>query len=364
MKINSLQLQNFRNFEAQDFAFAPGVNILWGDNAQGKTNVIEALWLFASCKSFRVTDDKPFLRMGEARAAIYGEYERNERVYRPVMKFYEAQPREIFLNNVKIRPRELVGQFPSVLFYPDHLSLIKGSPELRRKFLDLAICQIDPSMVTVLNRYNKVHQQRNALLKQYHERMDAKEALHVWDTELATLCAKIAQRRFEYLNALRPFAQKVLTEISGGKEELTLNYQTVCELPVRDQDALEDHFFYALRKNLDRDLASGHTTAGVHRDDFDLFINGANARLYASQGQQRSCVMALKMAEADLLKNATGEYPVMLFDDVFSELDPGRKEYIISRIRNRQVILSCCEEESDFKDAKIFRIREGTVYEE
>jgi len=361
MIIKSLQVQNFRNFEMQEFEFEPGVNILLGDNAQGKTNVIEALWLFSACKSFRVTDDKPFLRIGEHRAAIYGEYERNGRVYRPVMKFYDDKRREIFLNNVAVRPKEIVGQFPAVLFFPDHLSLVKGSPELRRKFLDLALCQCDPSMLAVLNEYNKVHQQRNALLKQYRERFDAKSALDVWDEKIASLSAKIAWRRHEYLSAMQPFAQKVMDEISGGKERLDIVYKTVCPMPRRDLDDLEDQFFYNLKSHREKDILSGHTSTGVHRDDFDLYINGENAKIYASQGQQRSCVMALKMAEADLLRQASGEYPIMLFDDVFSELDPFRKSYIIERIRGRQVILSCCEDPGDFTGAKVFRIQGGQV---
>lgn len=361
MIVKSLQVQNFRNFEFQEFAFSPGVNILLGDNAQGKTNIIEALWLFAACKSFRVTDDKPFLRIGQSRAAIYGEYERNGRLYRPVMKFYEEKSREIFLNNVAVRPREIVGQFPTVLFYPDHLSLVKGSPELRRKFLDLALCQTDPMMLPMLNEYNKVHQQRNSLLKQYRERIDAKEALDIWDEKIASLSARIAMKRYEFIDKITPYAQKVMSEISGGRERLDILYKTVCNMPPRDLENLEDQFFYALKQNREKDIYSGHTSTGVHRDDFELYVNGENAKIYASQGQQRSCVMALKMGEADLLREATGEYPVMLFDDVFSELDPYRRNYIIERIHGRQVILSCCEDTGDFADAKIFRIQGGEV---
>lgn len=361
MNVTSLQLQNFRNFEMQNFEFSPGVNILLGDNAQGKTNVIEALWLFSACKSFRVSDDRPFLRIGEHRAAIYGEYERNGRLYRPVMKFYDDKRREIFLNNVAVRPREIVGQFPAVLFFPDHLTLVKGSPELRRKFLDLALCQCEPDMLLLLNEYNKVHQQRNALLKQYRERIDAKEALDIWDEKIASLSAKIAWKRYEYITEMIPFAQKVMEEISGGRERLDIDYKTVCRMPARDLEDLEDKFFYALKSNREKDIYSGHTSTGVHRDDFDLYVNGENAKIYASQGQQRSVVMALKMAEADLLRKATGEFPIMLFDDVFSELDPYRRSYIIERIRGRQVILSCCEDTGDFAEAKIFRIKGGEV---
>ncbi|MBO5248201.1 MAG: DNA replication/repair protein RecF [Clostridia bacterium] len=361
MNVKKIQLQNFRNFEMQEFQFESGVNILLGDNAQGKTNVLEALWLFSACKSFRVSDDKPFLRIGEHRAAIYGEYERNGRIYRPVMKFYDDKRREIFLNNVAVRPREIVGQFPAVLFFPDHLSLVKGSPELRRKFLDLALCQTDPSMLPVLNEYNKVHQQRNALLKQYRERIDAKSALDIWDEKIASLSARIAAKRYEFISAMSPFAQRVMDEISGGKERLEIVYRTVCNMPPRDLEDLEDKFFYALKTHRERDILSGHTSTGVHRDDFDLFVNGENAKIYASQGQQRSVVMALKMAEADLLRSATGEFPIMLFDDVFSELDPYRRSYIIERIRGRQVILSCCEDTGDFAEAKIFRIKGGQV---
>ncbi len=361
MKVTRIQLQNFRNFEMQEFAFDSGVNILLGDNAQGKTNVIEALWLFSACKSFRVTDDKAFLRIGEHRAAIYGEYEKNGRTHRPVMKFYDDKGRDLFLNNVAVRPKEIVGQFPAVLFFPDHLSLVKGSPELRRKFLDLALCQTDPSMLTVLNEYNRVHQQRNALLKQYRQRIDAKSALDLWDERIASLSAKIAQRRYEYLTRMAPFAQRVMDEISGGKERLDLLYKTVCPMPVRDLEDLEDKFFYALKVTREKDVLSGHTSTGVHRDDFEIYVNGENAKVYASQGQQRSAVMALKMGEADMLREETGEFPIMLFDDVFSELDPYRRSYIIQRIRGRQVILSCCEDTGDFADAKIFRIQGGQV---
>ncbi len=362
MTVYFVSLKNFRNFSDQTVTFGPGVNVLLGDNAQGKTNIIEALWLFSTCRSFRTGDEKVFLKFGEHTGGVEVAFQKGERNQKAAIRFYEDKRKDLFLNNIVVRPSELVGTFPSVLFFPDHLSLVKGSPEGRRKFLDLAICQVKPRFLSVLAEYNRVLKQRSALLRA--QRLDINEQLDVWDEKAARLSALIAITRRSYIKRMEPAAADTAIQISGGAETLTLQYESVVTDTMTELNRVEDEFFYRLKENRQKDLQQGRTTVGAHRDDLGIFINNRDARYFASQGQQRSCVMALKLAEAQLLQEETGESPLMLFDDVFSELDPARREYIVSRMGNRQVILSSCEGVADFGNARQFRVKNGIVLEE
>ena len=313
MYIKSLYLKNFRNFSDSTINFSDGINVLYGDNAQGKTNIIEAVWLFSSCKSFRTNNERELINNDSSTANTFGVFARNGREYKAEFRLNREKRREIYLNGIKVKPKEIIGKFNSVMFYPELLGLIKNGPDERRKFLDFSICQIKPAFYDILHEYNRVLAQRNRLLKG-DNRPDI-SVLEVWDLKLSKLSALISKTRMEYLKKLDVFTKKLHSEISAGKEELSLEYLT------KNISYGEDEVLSLLKKELDRDLHLGYTSVGCHKDDFEVGINGQSARIFGSQGQQRSCVMSLKLAEAEIINRLYGEYPLILLDDVLSELD-------------------------------------------
>lgn len=354
-------MENFRNIESQFLEFDDGINIFAGQNAQGKTNIIEALWLFATCKSFRPAKDKDFIMFGREKSVIKTEFSKNDRNFKQEIRFFEQKKKELFKNKVKVKPSELIGGFTAVLFFPEHLNLVKSGPEERRKFLDLAISQVKPRYYDTIGEYNKVLAQRNYLLKS--QRDDIMETLDVWDIKLSKLGAIIAVTRESYLKKMEKSAGNVLSEISSGRENLKLRPITFCQSDIREEK--EEELYKLLKDSLNDDLRYGYTSFGPHRDDFLVEINDLAARVYASQGQQRSCVMSMKLAEAEILKEVTEEYPIMLFDDVFSELDSYRKSYITEKIKGKQVFITTCEECEEtqkFDSSKIFRVSGGKVW--
>jgi DNA replication and repair protein RecF len=361
MYVKSLKLENFRNIKNAEINFNSGVNILFGDNAQGKTNIIEALWLFAAYKSFRIYGDKDFITIGENNSTISADYSKNERNYSGVIKLSNIKKKEIMQNDIKVKPSDVIGNFISVLFFPEHLNLIKSGPEIRRKFLDFAICQIKPRYFSILNEYNKILMQRNYALKSGKE--DIIRTLDIWDIKLSKLGALITVIRKSYLEKFTEYAKDVINEISEGKEQLSIDYKGFKDIKNEPVETVEKDLLQLLKDSRNEDFKYKFSTEGAHKDDFILYINGLAAKNFCSQGQQRSCVMSLKLAEAEMLNNAYNEYPIMLFDDVFSELDKYRKSYITEKIKNKQVIITACEKLDEFKDAKLFKIVNGTITE-
>ena len=360
MYLKELSLENFRNIESENLEFSDGVNIFYGDNAQGKTNIIESIWLFSAMKSFRGAKDTDFIKQGSLFTDIKCVFEKSDREVKGEIKIADGRRKEIIKDGVKVRSAEMVGQINTVLFYPEHLSLIKSGPEIRRKFLDTAICQIKPGFFRILNEYSKVLAQRNFLLKS--QRKDMLETLDSWDMKLAKLGGIITNTRKTYLEKLLVFAEKTVDEISSGKEKMTSEYQSYSVKEIKSAEEEEKALYNKLKESFSEDERLLYTTEGCQRDDFTLFINGNTAKIYGSQGQQRSLVMALKLAEADICYEYNDEYPVMLFDDVFSELDSLRKAYITESIKNRQVIVTTCEKTEFFENAKYFRVSQGKVY--
>lgn len=361
MFVKSLKLENFRNIKKAEIIFNNSVNILFGDNAQGKTNIIEALWLFAACKSFRVYGDKDFIKIGENNSTATADYTKGDRNFTGVIKLSNNKKKEIFQNDIKVKPSEIIGNFTSVLFFPEHLNLIKSGPETRRKFLDFAICQIKPRYFSILNEYNKILLQRNYALKSGKE--DIIRTLDIWDLKLSKLGALITVIRKSYIEKFTEYAKDVINEISEGRELLSIEYKGFEDIKNQPVETVEKNLLELLKCSRNADLKYKFSTEGAHKDDFILYINGLAAKNFCSQGQQRSCVMSLKLAEAEMLNNAYNEYPIMLFDDVFSELDKVRKAYITEKIKNKQVIITACEKLDEFKNAKLFKIKNGTVNE-
>ena len=328
MRLCSLQLYDFKNYEDARIAFDEGFNIIYGQNAAGKTNVLEAIFFFAAGKSFRGSRDRDLIRFGCEGAGAQIRFASGGLERGMELQLSRAKKRQISVGGAPVtRLSEYLGLFRAVIFTPDHLNLIKGAPEFRRRFLDLAICQSFPRYAASLNEYNRVLAQKNALLKRA-ESLPA-ELLAVYNERIAALAAVITLNRKKYLAHLEEAAAPTQAEISGGTEALSLAYSSQAGEELGTQQEVRARYEALLAAKTENELRRGVALYGPHKDDFAVCINQRNARVYASQGQQRSAVLSLKLAEGELSMRLTGEYPVFLLDDILSELDAARKAYIL-----------------------------------
>lgn len=362
MHIKHLSLKNFRNAPESEIEFSNGVNVICGSNAAGKTNILEAIFYFAAGKSFRNCKDRELISFGNDKANITMDfYARGfdkkmsatlSKNGRRMIKIGESGP---------LRLNEYIGQFRAVIFTPDHLHLVKGAPENRRRFLDLAICQSFPRYASTLSEYNRVLAQKNALLKKGNV---INELLEVYNERLATLAAIITVNRRKYVAKLEEEAKKFLFDMSNGREELSLSYQSQAgDLETQEEIREKYKNIFSDKMQFEKERFISHY--GSHKDDFSVSVNKKSAKMFASQGQQRSIVLSLKLAEGELSANLTGEYPVFLLDDILSELDKDRKNYILSRIKDRQVIITGCESEifqTETTGNRIF-VEDGKIFE-
>ena len=357
MLCKKVELCNFRNAENETVEFSNGINVLHGENAQGKTNLLEAIYYVSLGKSFRTTHDTEIIRFGEEYASVSLDYESAGREQNITMRMSSnaRQRKNVTHNGVKItKLSELVGSFRAVLFSPDHLQMIKDGPSLRRNYLDVAISQIRPMYLHSLQKYNKILLNRNKLLKTAEEdRATFNATIDFWSAQLAHEAAIIAKARAEYIarsgEIIADFYKRMCASgeidetpefIYGGsaKQDGELYF---------DIETTERNFLRLLSDFHEREIAAGATLYGTHKDDIIINLNGKNTRLYSSQGQQRSLALAMKLAEGEICKMDCGEYPVFLFDDVFSELDSGRRKNFLREITDRQVIITSCESDMD-----------------
>ena len=351
MLCNRLTLRNFRNISCGDVMFSDGTNLIVGNNAQGKTNLLEAVALMALGKSFRGAKEMDLIRFGENAADVTMHY--SDRIREQTLSMYmeTGKRRRMEQNGVKLsRASEMVGAFRVVLFCPEHLSLIKSGPELRRSFLDVALCQLRPVYMNALQRYNKILKERNRLIKLARESDEQRrtffDTVGIWSAQLANAGAIVARYRARYVERMRAAAGAVFDEMTDGKEAPGFTYLGTLGEDVGQYTAqeCEQALYRKMISDPKRELDAGSTLYGPHRDDIDISLNAHSARLFASQGQQRSLALAMKLAEGEICREDLGEYPVFLFDDVLSELDALRREYLISRIRGKQVIMTSCED--------------------
>jgi len=364
MKVERLHIRQFRNIEEADLIPSPEINLLYGENAQGKTNLLEALWLFTGGRSFRGVKDAELPRFGEAKAVLQGEFFTDDRHQQVTITV--DRRRKAIVNGVEMPAMSrMVGRFPAVVFFPDHLTLIKAGPDGRRRFMDAALCQLRPAYIQSVAAYNRVLTQRNALLRQWHAR-PSEELLAALTDKLAEYGQQIVKNRLDYTNRLQETAVERYNGLSGGQEQLSLAYE-----PTRHYDELSDaDCRVRLREEWDAhrkaDVEAGFTTVGPHREDLYVRIDGRSARLYGSQGQQRSAVLALKLAEAAILRETTGKRPAVLLDDVMSELDASRQAYIVSQLAGWQVFITCCDPTTIWSsvEGKRFHVKHGTLTEE
>lgn len=372
-------MEGYRNLEKSKLVFNPGINFIYGKNAQGKTNLIEAVWMFTGARSFKGTKDLNLVNFEKENARIEGKFFFEKRD-QEISVFFGGGKRKVFLNGVaKPYPTSIIGKLRVVVFSPLQISLISGGPEGRRKFLDAAICQLKPTYISKVVRYNQILKNRNAVLKNIglHENEKTKinqELLEVWNEKLLECGSEIIRERFDYLNLLKKEVSEIYKEISDQKEELDINY--ICTVfKNNEQEKIElskikKEFEIKLKKSFISDLKTGSTNIGPHKDDLDIFVDGKKVKFFGSQGQIRSAALCLKLAEAEILKKNIGEPPIVLLDDVMSELDDLRKNYMISKIKNKQVFITNCDrsffdklKKSDM-EGKLFEIKNGKISEE
>lgn len=363
MKLERLKLQNYRNIRELEITPDSGVNVIYGDNAQGKTNLIEAIYLFTGQKSFRQCKESDLITMGEQTAMLDADFYAGGRSQQARITI--GGKKTATLNELPVTPTELTGRFFAVVFSPAELSLIQDGPALRRAFLDGAISQVMPRYIKTLASMNRALFQRNSLLSDMRWKGGMDEVLDSWDRSFARLACSVINARRRYVARLAPRVGEIYAGIAGGKETLTVSYQSslVPELDGATQSECEEQALSALRRNRTEDIKNGFTTAGPQRDDLELYIDGAAARSFGSQGQQRSCALALKLAECGLIQEICGEAPVVLLDDVLSELDKSRRDYFLRGVEQGQIFITSCERTGlrSLAAGKKFRLCGGSV---
>lgn len=359
MKINSIDIENFRNIERLNLCF-DNVNIIYGENAQGKTNLIEAVYLFTGSKSFRGVKDKELITFNKQFSRLKINFENKSRQQNA--EIFIEDKRTASLNGVKKNSPTVLGEeLKAVIFSPVHLSMIKDGPAQRRKFVDNALCQLKFNYRNVLKEYNRALTQRNMLLKDISKNSSLSDMLYVWDRNLASSGAKIIYQRNKYIEKLLPYSKDIFDGLSNGKENIDLVFKGAFDYNNLTVEEIKNNLISAFEKSRTNDLINRITTVGPHRDDLEILINDKSARSFGSQGQQRSCVLALKLAEASLLKEMTDDEPLALLDDVMSELDISRQDYILNHIKDWQVFITCCDANTvlRLKDGKTFHISNG-----
>ena len=361
MIIKSFTAKDFRNIENETIEFSRSVNLLSGNNAEGKTNAIEGIYLFARGRSFRGESDKELIKFGSDGFYISIKYEDRFGDGELEYSVFGRETRRKKNGNKLRSQRELLGSFRAVLFSPDDLLLVKGSPDMRRSFLNIAIGQIRDIYIKSYSNYKKALENRSRILKtcQKGGYFDEYEIIS-WSEYMAEYAANIYLYRKEYIKKLEKYSKIIMCDISGGKEDIDFEYISDIENDTDDIGLIKEEYKRIFTENLEKEKIIGTTLYGPQRDDLEIKINGKSARSYASQGQQRSIVLSIKLAEGEVSREETGEYPVFLLDDVLSELDEGRRGFLLSGLSNRQIIMTSCECDTDkIKPERIITVSGG-----
>lgn len=357
MVIESIKLENFRNYETLELTLDPGTNIFYGENAQGKTNILESVYLCGTTKSHKGSKDREMIRFDQEEAHIRMKLDRDGSSYSIDMHLKKNRPKGIAINGVPIRKAgELLGLGNFVFFSPEDLNIIKSGPGERRRFVDLELCQLSKVYLFQLSNYNKILNQRNKLLKEITFRPEYLDTLDVWDRQLVQYGERVIREREKFVGRLNEIIGGIHQRLSGGRETLVIHYEKNVEL---------EEFEARLTANRDRDLKLRTTQAGPHRDDLCFDIGGMDIRKFGSQGQQRTAALSLKLSEIELVKQEIKDTPVLLLDDVLSELDSSRQKYLLDGIHDIQTLITCTglDEfvENRFEINKVFRVSDGVV---
>lgn len=366
MECKRVKIENFRNIESAELVFDPGINLLVGENAEGKTNLLEAIGFSAIGKSFRTNHEEDLIRFGAETAEISLDFCDSQREQNITVRMMPKRRRRIEHNHVKItKISDVVGLFRTVLFCPEHLSLVKDGPGERRNFLDVALSQLYPIYLKSLQRYNQILKNRNQLIRDYEKDPKTFDAtISLWSAQLSHEAAIIASYREKYVRDANERIKEYFLEMTKGKEVPELLYEGSSKSEsYEDREAVEKQYLSLLSEHHDREIGAGCTLYGIHKDDIEILLNGKSARLFSSQGQQRSLSLAMKLAEGDLSARVSGEIPVFLFDDVFSELDQNRRVYLSSKLSGKQVIITTCESLGNKVRGKCFYVKNGSYTE-
>jgi len=357
LKIKQLKLKNYRNYDLLEIDFDDSTNIFYGDNAQGKTNILESIYLCGTTKSHRGTKDKDLIRFDMHEAHIEAIIEKDGVLFQIDIHLKDNSPKGIAINKIPIRrASELFGIVNVVFFSPEDLNIIKNGPSERRKFIDLELAQLDKVYLSDLTNYSRIVNQRNKLLKDMYERRELLETLDVWDLQLVHYGNKIINRRNLFISQINDIIGRVHEKLTGGKEQLVIEYE-----PSNGSFDLET----ALFRNREKDIRMKSTSVGPHRDDISFVVSGLDIRKFGSQGQQRTAALSLKLSEIELVRKIINDTPILLLDDVLSELDKNRQNYLLDSISDVQTLITCTGLDDfvnhRFSINKIFHVEDGNV---
>ena len=356
MWINKIKLNNFRNYNKQEIKLYKNINVFFGENAQGKTNIIESIFLCSMGRSFRTNKEKELIKFNEKNTIVEIEFEKKDRNGK--IKIEIGEKKQIFLNGIKLKKlSELLGNINMVIFTPDDINILKGGPQNRRKFLDVMISQLRPNYMHLLTLYLRTLEQRNNYLKQIKLEKKDENMLDIWDEKLVDYGIKIYEYRLEYIEKIQKKIKKIHKEITEEKEEIEIKYFSDANT--------RQNFLNELKSRRKLDIIKGYTTKGIHRDDFMIYINDKEVQIYGSQGQNRTAILSLKLSELNIIYDDIGESPILLLDDFMSELDNKRREKFLKNIENIQVIITCTEKILlDNLEYFSYNVKDGNVIEE
>ena len=365
MEQNELYLRSFRNYQEQRLTFDAGVNLIVGQNAQGKTNLLEAISYLGSGRSFRATKNSEMVRFSDDFAELEGKIFSQEREQSlRWLLFSGCRPRQLYRNGVKKKTAaDIAGVLPTVLFCPEDLMILKTGSAQRRRFADNALCQLRPNYEAALAEYHRVLEQKGRILKDHFENPAVLEILPEYNTRLCQVGALLISYRARYYDALGKAAAVYHNQFSGGAEEFSLQYKTVSTVsdPFAPVSKLTDNLLEHQQRHTRAELETGQCLTGPHKDDFTVTLSGIDLKAYGSQGQTRTAAISLKLAQRELMGSQWGEEPVLLLDDVLSELDPGRQDFVLNQISTGQVFITCCEEGRFTKLGKTIQIQHGNI---
>lgn len=365
MQIENIEFRNFRNYTNAEIKFKKGLNIFIGDNAQGKTNITEAVYYLSALKSHRTSKSKEMILWGKDKAYIKGSVNKKYSDFLIEALISSEEKRLFKVNGVRAnKASDILGVLNVVMFSPEDLKIVKEGPQVRRKFIDNELLQIKPIYHHVLSQYNHVLLQRNNLLKNIYRSPSLKVTAEVFSEQLAEYGSQVCEIRDSFIKKLSEISKEIHKGITNGKEQLEINY--LCDGGLfKGKDIIKKELLSYYLNKIDEDIQKGYTLRGPHRDDLLASINGTDVKSYGSQGQQRTAALSLKLSEIEIIKIEAGEYPVLILDDVLSELDSSRQHYLLETLKSVQTLLTCTDidnfDVSGFDDVKINRVHEGTI---
>jgi len=366
MRVDSLVLEGFRNYAAAETTFDPGVNVILGENAQGKTNLLEAVYMLTCGRSFRERSDRNIIGFDRDEARILAGVRMEDRDQKIEVRLGRGLRKQIFVNDVRLRTAaKLTGRLTAVLFCPDDLHIIRDSAASRRRLMDMCISQLRPKYAAALAEYGRMYEHKTRILRDFRERPDLLDTLEEFNAGMARLSAELIWYRAHFVKKLRAAAAAIHMDFSDGRESLGMEYRTVKTIadPLRPPAELLPALLEHQAAHARAELETGACLSGAHKDDLDITINGLSAKNFASQGQTRTAALSIKLAEREIHYEDRGEYPLLLLDDVLSELDRQRQGFVLNRIAGGQVLITCCEDMqiADRTGGRILRIEEGEI---